>query len=92
MNRRIQKPKSVKSKLFLSLCIVIVLTIMFLIIINNFVLEAFYIYNKKDIEKDLYEQVNEMYNSDKSLEEIRDVVKEVSTKNNLDVFRKRFMF
>ena len=86
MNRRIQKPKSVKSKLFLSLCIVIVLTIMFLIIINNFVLEAFYIYNKKDIEKDLYEQVNEMYNSNKELEEIRDVVKEVSTKNNLDVF------
>ena len=86
MNRRIQKPKSVKSKLFLSLCIVIVLTIMFLIIINNFVLEAFYIYNKKDIEKDLYEQVNEMYNGNKELEEIRDVVKEVSTKNNLDVF------
>ena len=86
MNRRIQKPKSVKSKLFLSLCIVIVLTIIFLIIINNFVLEAFYIYNKKDIEKDLYEQVNEMYNSNKELEEIRDVVKEVSTKNNLDVF------
>lgn len=86
MNRRIQKPKSIKSKLFLSLCIVIILTIMFLIIINNLVLEAFFIYNKKDIEKDLYEKINEMYNRDDSLDDIREVVKEVSTKNNLDVF------
>ena len=88
MNKRIQKPKSVRAKLFLSLCIVIVLTIIFLIIINNMVLEAFYIYNKKDIEKSLYEQINEMYNNGESHDNIREVVKEQSTKNNLDVFIK----
>ena len=88
VNRKIQKPKSIKSKLFLSLCIVIVSTIIFLIIINNIVLEAFYIYNKKDIEKNLYEQINEMYNNNESSDSIREFVKEQSTKNNLDVFIK----
>ena len=88
MNKTIQKPKSIKSKLFLSLCIVIVITIIFLIIINNIVLEAFYIYNKKDIEKNLYEQINEMYNNNESSDSIREFVKEQSSKNNLDVFIK----
>ncbi len=86
MNKRIQKPKSVRAKLFLSLCIVIVITILFLIVINNIVLETFYIYNKKDIEKNLYDQINEMYNNGESRENIREVVREQSTKNNLDVF------
>ena len=49
---------SIQVKLFFSLCVVIVLTILFLIIINNLVLETFYIYNKKDSAKDLYEQIN----------------------------------
>ena len=86
MSKKIQKPRSVRAKLFLSLCIVIVLTIIFLIIINNIVLETFYIYNKKDIEKHLYEQVNEKFNSGESLEEITEFIKEQSTKNNLDIY------
>ena len=85
MNKKIQKPKSVRSKLFLSLCIVIVLTIIFLIIINNIVLETFYIYNKKDIEKNLYEQINTKFNNNESPESIKDFVKEQSAKNNLDI-------
>ncbi|MBQ3408014.1 MAG: GHKL domain-containing protein [Clostridia bacterium] len=88
MNKKIQKTKSVRLKLFLSLCIVIVLTIIFLIIINNIVLEAFYTYNKKDIEKNLYEQINEMYNNNETIENIREFIKEQSTKNNLDIFIK----
>ena len=48
---------SIQVKLFFSLCVVIVLTILFLIIINNLVLETLYIYNKKDSAKDLYEQI-----------------------------------
>ena len=86
MSRKIQKPKSVRAKLFLSLCIVIVLTIIFLIIINNIVLETFYIYNKKDIEKHLYEQVNEKFNNGESIESITEFIKEQSTKNNLDIY------
>ena len=85
MNKKIQKPKSVRSKLFLSLCIVIVLTIIFLIIINNIVLETFYIYNKKDIQKNLYEQINTKFNNNESPESIKDFVKEQSAKNNLDI-------
>lgn len=87
-NRKIQKPKSVRAKLFLSLCIVIILTIIFLIIINNIVLETFYIYNKKDVVKNLYEQLNEKYNNNEDPELIREFVKEQSMKNNLDIFIK----
>ena len=86
MSKKIQKTKSVRAKLFISLCIVIVLTIIFLIIINNIVLETFYIYNKKDIEKYLYEQINEKINNDESQESITEFVKEQSTKNNLDIY------
>lgn len=86
MNKKIQKSKSVRAKLFLSLCIVIVITIIFLIIINNIVLETFYIYNKKDVVKKLYEELNQMYNNNEDPELIREFVKEQSTKNNLDIF------
>ena len=63
---------SIQVKLFFSLCVVIVLTILFLIIINNLVLETFYIYNKKDSAKDLYEQINEKYNNNVAEEEIEE--------------------
>lgn len=86
MNSKIQKPKSVRAKLFISLCIVIVLTIIFLIIINNIVLEAFYVYNKKDIEKEFYERINSLYNNGESTENISKIAREYAIKNNLDVF------
>ena len=88
MNKRIQKSRSIRIKLFLSLCIVIIVTIIFLIIINNIVLETFYIHNKKDTVKILYEELNEKYNDNVSNEEIMEYIKEQSTKNNLDIFIK----
>lgn len=88
VNKRIQKSKSVQIKLFSSLCIIIILTIIFLIIINNIVLETFYIYKKRDTVKLLYEQINEKYNTNISDEEIKEFVKEQSTRNNLEIFIK----
>ena len=76
---------SIQVKLFFSLCVVIVLTILFLIIINNLVLETFYIYNKKDSAKDLYEQINEKYNNNVAEEEIEEFIKYQASKNNLDI-------
>ena len=85
MSKKLQKSKSIRIKLFTSLCIVIVLTILFLVIINNLVLETFYIYNKKEVVKDLFEQINEKYNNSVSEEEIEEFVKYESSKNNLDI-------
>ena len=90
MNKTGQLFKSVRVKLFISLCVVIILTILFLIIINNIVLETFYIYNKKDYVKDLYEQINEKYNSELSKVEIENFIKEESSKNNLDILIKSY--
>lgn len=88
MDKRIQESRSVRKKLFVSLCVVIIVTIFFLIIINNIVLETFYIYNKKDSVKAIYEELNEKYNNEVSDEEIKEFVKEQSSKNNLDIFIK----
>ena len=46
MNGIKEKFKSVRVRLFLSLCIVVSIIVIFLIIINNVVLESFYLYSK----------------------------------------------
>ncbi len=50
--------KSVRAKLFLTLCIVIVMIIGFFVIINNAVLEALYYYSKKEVLIDTYNYIN----------------------------------
>jgi len=59
--------KSVRAKLFLTLCVVILMLIGFFIIINNAVLEALYYYNKKESTLNAYNYINE--NLPKILEE-----------------------
>ena len=85
MDKKLQKSKSIRIKLFVSLCIVIVATILFLIIINNLVLETFYIYNKKDSVKNLYEQINQKYNEKIIEKDIEEFIKYEASKNNLDI-------
>ncbi len=43
--------KSVKTKLFFTISLTIVLIIFFLIIVNNFALEQFYLYSKEKYNK-----------------------------------------
>lgn len=51
--------KSVRAKLFITLCIVIIMIIAFFVIINNAVLEALYYYNKKEASLNTYNYINE---------------------------------
>ena len=88
LKKTLQNTKSIRIKLFASLCIVIILTILFLIIINNIVLETFYIYNKKDYVKSLYEQINQKYNIEILKEDMEQFIKEEASKNNLDIMIK----
>ena len=48
---------SVKAKLFMTLSSTILLIILFLIVVNNFALEKFYLYKKQNTLKTVYEQI-----------------------------------
>ena len=51
--------KSVRAKLFFTLCIVILMIIGFFVIINNVMLEAIYYYSKYNAVLDAYNFINE---------------------------------
>lgn len=87
-NKVTKKVKSIRIKLFVSVCVVVVLTILFLIIINNIALEVFYVYSKKDVVKNVYEEINDKYNQDYSNEEIEDFIKHRASSNNIDILIK----
>ena len=57
-----EKLKSVRIRLFLCLCIVVSMIVLFLIVINNVVLESFYLYSKTENVKMAYEKINDYYN------------------------------
>ena len=64
MKNKIGTFKSIRTKLFISLCIVVIAIIMSLILLNNFVLRQFYEYSKKEQLKNVYIAINEYYNND----------------------------
>ncbi len=80
--------KSIRNKLFASLCIIVLLIITFLIILNNFVLGKFYLYNKKKNLKVAYSIINELYNDENSEETINAELDRISIKNDFDILIK----
>lgn len=80
-----EKFKSVRVKLFLSLAVVIVLIILFLIIMNNIVLESFYLYSKKNALKAVYMQINEYYNNSDSKFNLEEELEKIEINNNFDI-------
>ena len=60
--------KSVRAKLFLTLCIVIFMIIFFFIVINNTVLETLYFHSKKEASLNVFNYINE--NLPKTSEEL----------------------
>ncbi len=77
--------KSVKVKLFLTLCITVLCIIIFLIILNSFALENFYLYSKKNTLKDLYYQLNSYYNGNDPLLDLESELEKIAVKNNFDI-------
>lgn len=79
--------KSVRAKLFLTLCVVILMLIGFFIIINNAVLEALYYYNKKESTLETYNYINE--NLSKILEEEKEKyeleLEKIAINNNFEI-------
>ena len=79
---------SIRTKLFISLCIIVLLIIFSLIVLNNFVLGKFYLYNKKKKLNDLFAQINYYYNNEYDQEEINKELEKISIKNDFDILIK----
>lgn len=79
---------SVKVKLFVTLSLTILLVIMFLIMVNNFALENFYLYNKEKTLKSVYATINSYYKNPSQNSDIETELEKISVKNNFDILIK----
>lgn len=79
---------SVKAKLFLTLSTTVLLIILFLIIVNNFALEQFYLYKKQNTLKSVYESLNDYYKTPEQNNDIQTELEKLSIKNNFDILIK----
>lgn len=83
-----KKVKSVRAKLFFTLCITVISIILFLILVNNLVLEQYYQYMKSNQLKSVYKAINDYYNSNNPNINISEELDEISIKNNFDIIIK----
>lgn len=79
--------KSIRIKLFLTLCIAVIVIISFLILTNNFVLESFYLYSKTKDLISIYDKVNYYYSKEQieNINEIEAELEKISINNNFDI-------
>ncbi len=91
-NKKMQKVErvfhSVKVKLFITLCATVLCIIIFLIILNSFALEKFYLYSKKNTLKDVYQQLNDYYNGKDHELDLETELEKIAIKNNFDILIK----
>ena len=82
----ITKPfKSVRGKLFFTLCVIVLSIILFLIIVNSFVLEKYYQYAKSDQLKNVFNIINSYYNGEIQVYNMEDELNQISIKYNFDI-------
>ncbi len=77
--------KSIRTKLFLSLCIIVIAIIASLILLNNFVLREFYEYNKEKQLENVYKIINDYYNSNNNERNLADELDKIAINNNFDI-------
>ncbi len=78
--------KSVRFKLFLTLCFVIAIIVLCLVAINSIVLESFYLYSKTQTVKGVYEKINNYYNLNGNYSNIEEELQRIAFNNNFDIF------
>lgn len=78
--------KSVRFKLFFTMCIVIAVIVLCLVAINNVVLESFYLYSKTKTVRDLYKRINSYYNTNQNEYSLDDELRRIAYNNNFDIF------
>lgn len=85
MQDRIGICKSIKTKLFLSLCFVVVAIIFLLIVLNNFVLGHYYEYNKEKQLKEVYKIINNYYLFNENQKNLTNELDKIAINNNFDI-------
>ena len=80
--------KSVRAKLFLTLCVVVIMIILFFIVINNAVLETYYYYRTKELYLSTYDNI--IYNISKlknkeEKEKYELELEKISISNNIEI-------
>ena len=88
MDKLKKRLKTVRGKLFLTLCIVVISIILFLILVNSFVLEKYYQYTKSNQLKALYNIINDYYNGNNQIPNFKEELDAISIKNNFDIIIK----
>ena len=83
-----KKTKSVRFKLFLTMCAVITVIVVCLIIANNVVLETFYIYSKTNSVKQIYSKIDDYYKYDVSSDYLEKELRRIAFNNNFDIYIK----
>lgn len=78
--------KSIRFRLFFTMCFVITIIVLCLVIVNSVVLESFYLYSKTNTVKDLYTRINNYYNSNNTDIDIEEELKRIAYNNNFDIF------
>ena len=80
--------KTFNARMFLTLCITILCVIIFLIVLNNFALEKFYLYSKTKTLKNVFDNLNSYYNGENHEIDIEKELEEIAIKNNFDILIK----
>ncbi len=80
--------KSIRFKLFITLCLAVVIIIAFLIILNNIVLETFYLYSKQKDLMNVYQSINSYYTNPNSNINIELELEKAAVNNNFDIIIK----
>lgn len=83
-----EKVKSVRFKLFSTMCLVIAVIVLCLIAANNIVLETFYIYSKTNTVKTVYQRINNYYKYNEDGDGIEEELKRIAFNNNFDIYIK----
>ena len=80
--------KSIRMKLFLTLTVTVIVIIIFLILINNGVLETYYMHTKQNNLLNVYKLVNDYYNSNLKNLDIQLELEKIAISNNFDIVLK----
>ena len=88
MSKIMKQIKTVRGKLFFTLCIVVLSIILFLILVNSFVLEKYYQYTKSNQLKSVYGLINSYYNGKTDITDLEEELDKTSIKNNFDIIIK----
>ena len=88
MGKLKDKWKSVRFRLFIVLCIVIMFLVICLVTINSLILGNFYLYSKTNTIKDVYQKINDYYANPTLDVNLEEELKKIAYRNNFDILIK----